>query len=91
MAMLARSSVAARTAAPTSRRDGAARVVPRAASIDPPAKQYKESGAEMPMSTIPGIAAETPYDNYKFAPIREATVRACHAGAQPIGTPLWLG
>lgn len=74
MAAAMRSSLASRTTTTAGRRGAAARVVPRAASIDPPAKQFKESGAEMPMASLPGIAAETPFDAYKFAPIREAVV-----------------
>jgi len=50
-----------------------ARVVPRAALGDNP-KMYKETGAEAPLAAAGLNFTTTPFDNYKFAPIREATV-----------------
>lgn len=52
----------------------ASRVVPKASLNDAP-KQFIETGAEAPMPTagLPGMTT-TPFDSYKFAPIREATV-----------------
>lgn len=58
-------------------------VVPKAAGRDGP-KMFRESGAEAPPATSAAAAQKqgpasaaavpTPFDNYKFAPIREATV-----------------
>jgi hypothetical protein len=52
-----------------------ARVVPKASlsgSSSAP-KQFRETGAEAPAPTA-APAISTPFDGYKFAPIREATV-----------------
>ena len=51
----------------------AARVVPKASLNDAP-KMFKETGAEAPLPTASLNFTSTPFDNYKFAPIREATV-----------------
>lgn len=53
----------------------AARVVPKASLNDAP-KMFKETGAEAPLPTASLNFTTTPFDNYKFAPIREATVSA---------------
>ncbi|WIA36294.1 hypothetical protein OEZ86_007619 [Tetradesmus obliquus] len=75
-AMLSRSSVRvfASAAKDNKPRASASRVVPKASLNDAP-KQYIETGAEAPMPTgsLPSMAT-TPFDNYQFAPIREATV-----------------
>lgn len=77
-AMLSRSSVRvfASAAKDNKPRASASRVVPKASLNDAP-KQYIETGAEAPMPTgsLPSMAT-TPFDNYQFAPIREATVSA---------------
>jgi hypothetical protein len=52
----------------------AARVVPKASLNNSP-KMFKESGAEAPMAAGASLNfTTTPFDNYKFAPIKEATV-----------------
>jgi hypothetical protein len=51
------------------------RVVPKASLNDAP-KQFIETGAEAPMPTGSLSMTTTPFDNYAFAPIREATVSA---------------
>lgn len=54
-------------------RAAGARVVPKASLHDAP-KQYIETGAEAPMPTASFSLTTTPFDDYNFAPIREATV-----------------
>ncbi len=59
-----------------------ANVVPKA-SINSAPKQFRASPADAPPATIAAevpTAPGTPFDNYKFAPIREATV-GCRAPA----------
>lgn len=62
-------------ATPSGKRVNASRVVPRAAINDGAAKMFRETGADAPAAgaTAP---VQTPFDNYRFAPIREATVSA---------------
>ncbi|KAI8465835.1 MAG: thiazole biosynthetic enzyme [Monoraphidium minutum] len=61
-------------AKPTGKSARAARVVPRAALGDS-AKMFREGGADAaPASGAAPAAVATPFDNYRFAPIREATV-----------------
>lgn len=74
MASLAasRSSAAAKVGVPA-KSARVARVVPRASLGDNP-KMYKETGAEAPLAAAGFNLTTTPFDNYKFAPIREATV-----------------
>jgi hypothetical protein len=60
----------------------AARVVPRAAINDSGARMFRESGADAGAAAAGAPAAvATPFDNYAFAPIREATVRAAPCSA----------
>jgi hypothetical protein len=73
-AMLSRSGVRVfASAAKDNTNKPAARVVPKASLNDAP-KMYRETGAEAPMPTASLNFTTTPFDNYKFAPIREATV-----------------
>lgn len=74
-AMLSRSGVRvfASAAKDNTNKKPAARVVPKASLNDAP-KMFKETGAEAPMPTASLNFTSTPFDNYKFAPIREATV-----------------
>lgn len=75
-AMLSRSGVRVfASAAKDNTNKPAARVVPKASLNDAP-KMYRETGAEAPMPTASLNFTTTPFDNYKFAPIREATVSA---------------
>jgi len=71
-AMLSRSGVRVFASAAKDNKP-AARVVPKASLNDAP-KMFKETGAEAPMPTASLNFTTTPFDNYKFAPIREATV-----------------
>ncbi len=72
-AMLSRSGVRVFASAAKDNNKPAARVVPKASLNDAP-KMFKETGAEAPMPTGSLNFTTTPFDNYKFAPIREATV-----------------
>lgn len=75
--MLSRSGVRVfASAAKDNTNKPAARVVPKASLNDTP-KMFKETGAEAPMPTASLNFTTTPFDNYKFAPIREATVSTC--------------
>jgi hypothetical protein len=75
MASLAasRSSAAAKVGVPA-KSARVARVVPRASLGDSNPKMYKETGAEAPLAAAGFNLTTTPFDSYKFAPIREATV-----------------
>lgn len=73
--MLSRSAVKSASAAATTKPARRSCVVPKASLNDAP-KMFKEMGADAPATSAayaPSSAA-TPFDNYKFAPIREATV-----------------
>jgi hypothetical protein len=72
-AMLSRSGMRVFASAAKDNSKPAARVVPKASLNDAP-KMFKETGAEAPMPTASLNFTTTPFDNYKFAPIREATV-----------------
>jgi len=72
-AMLSRSGVRVFASAAKDNNKPAARVVPKASLNDAP-KMFKETGAEAPLPTASLNFTTTPFDNYKFAPIREATV-----------------
>jgi hypothetical protein len=76
-AMLSRSSVRVFASAAKDNKPRASvnRVVPKASLNDAP-KQFIETGAEAPMPTGSLSMTTTPFDNYAFAPIREATVSA---------------
>ena len=64
-------------ATPSGKRAAVSRVVPRAALNDNAPKMFRESGADAPAMATTGAPTPvlTPFDNYRFAPIREATVR----------------
>lgn len=72
-AMLSRSVAKVYATAQPPKGTRGSRVVPRASLNDAP-KQFIETGAEAPMPTSSLNMSTTPFDNYKFAPIREATV-----------------
>lgn len=72
-AMLSRSVAKVYATAQPPKAGRAARVVPKATFNDAP-KQFIETGAEAPMPSAAQSRVETPFDGYKFAPIREATV-----------------
>eukprot|EP00877_Chromochloris_zofingiensis_P005937 jgi/Chrzof1/1597/Cz10g14020.t1 len=72
--VLARSGLATKVMASADKKaPRQARVVPKASLNDVP-KMFKESGAEAPMAAAGLNFTTTPFDDYKFAPIREATV-----------------
>lgn len=72
-AMLSRSGVRVFASAAKDNKPKQPRVVPKASLNDTP-KMFKETGAEAPHPTASLNFTSTPFDNYKFAPIREATV-----------------
>ena len=79
-AMLSRSALkVTASAAKDNKAPRASRVVPKASSFNQPAKMFKEDGANAvgySAAAAPAAAAPaTPFDGYKFAPIRESTVR----------------
>jgi hypothetical protein len=78
-AMLSRSGVRVFASAAKDNKPRASavnRVVPKASLNDAP-KQFIETGAEAPMAAGSLSMTTTPFDNYAFAPIREATVSFC--------------
>jgi hypothetical protein len=81
-AMLSRSGVRVFASAAKDNKPRASvnRVVPKASLNDAP-KQFIETGAEAPMPTGSLSMTTTPFDNYAFAPIREATVSSAAAVA----------
>jgi hypothetical protein len=51
-----------------------AMMVPRAQAINSPSPSFRESGSDAPRAAGAVALSATPFDNYKFAPIREAKV-----------------
>eukprot|EP00775_Hariotina_reticulata_P006672 gene6672-6896_t len=73
-AMLSRSVGKVYATAQPSKAPRASKVVPKASLNDAP-KMFKETGAEAPSPAAASLSfTTTPFDSYKFAPIREATV-----------------
>jgi hypothetical protein len=55
-------------------------MVPRAQAINSPSPSFRESGSDAPRAAGAVALSATPFDNYQFAPIREAKVCSCPLG-----------